>query len=395
MNEIIRNRKIRPSTRLETSLNYKIDTEKVTVNDLLIVNITHESNSFSESYHFRGSDVYPKKSISFRVHDDGSNIKIVWSGANPQSLNLFEIMNKCANCDSDNNLEANFCSTCGHAIDISADNKVEKTKIDFTEIEENLKDLISMNIDYLIISKDDYYVQFSGRSDNSAIYMEAVSEVFNRNVKGKKKFLELGFELEPDANYVIKYPFNVNSIPLIINLIDNVFTNIYKADLRGYKLDNSGRISNSKRDEMLAKESNLVDFKEKKRVRKNNKPTPLSFKLSTKAYFVIGLSIFFFIGAERIKCNDNNRPQHVKDIENQFDHFNGSHIKVTNYIKSQMNNPSSFEHVQSKYIDETGYLLIIETYRGTNSFGAVVTNTVKAKVDMSGNIIEVIESLPY
>jgi hypothetical protein len=395
MNEIIRNRKIRPSTRLETSLNYKIDTEKVTVNDLLIVNITHESNSFSETYHFKGSDVYPKKSISFRVHDDGSNIKIVWSGAIPQSLNLFEIMNKCANCDSGNNLEANFCSTCGHVIDKSANHKVEKTKIDFTEIEENLKDLISMNIDYLIISKDDFYVQFSGRSDNSAIYMEAVSEVFNKNVKGKKKFLELGFELEPDANYVIKYPFNVNSIPLIINLIVNVFTNIYKADLRGYKLDNSGRISNSKRDEMLAKESNLNDFKEKKRVRKNNKPTPLSFKLSTKAYFVIGLSIFFFIGAERIKCNDNNRPQHVKDIENQFDHFNGSHIKVTNYIKSQMNNPSSFEHVQSKYIDETGYLLIIETYRGTNSFGAVVTNTVKAKVDMSGNIIEVIESLPY
>ena len=83
MPEIIRNRVIRPSTRLESSKNYKINTEKVYSGDTLIVNITHESTDFTETYKFDGAAVTKKASISFRVIPSGTDIQINWIGATP------------------------------------------------------------------------------------------------------------------------------------------------------------------------------------------------------------------------------------------------------------------------------------------------------------------------
>lgn len=83
MTEIIRNRTIRPSTRLEKSKSYKIDTKNVSQGDFLVVNIDHETKSFSKSYKFNGSDVAHKNSISFRVNDFGTSIDISWSGTVP------------------------------------------------------------------------------------------------------------------------------------------------------------------------------------------------------------------------------------------------------------------------------------------------------------------------
>lgn len=83
MGEIIRNRTIRPSTRLESSKNYKIDTKKVSSNDTLIVNINHESKPFQQTYTFNGKDVASKNSISFKVTEFNGNIQIKWYGAKP------------------------------------------------------------------------------------------------------------------------------------------------------------------------------------------------------------------------------------------------------------------------------------------------------------------------
>lgn len=83
MTEIIRNRTIRPSTRLEKSKSYKIDTKTVSRGDILVVNIDHETKPFRKSYKFSGSDVAHKDSISFRVNDYGTSIDISWSGAIP------------------------------------------------------------------------------------------------------------------------------------------------------------------------------------------------------------------------------------------------------------------------------------------------------------------------
>lgn len=91
MNEIIRKRTIRPSTRLEKSKSYKIDTKTISHGDILVVNIDHETKSFHKSYKFEGSDVANKDSISFRVNDYGTTIDISWSGATPIGTTLKDI----------------------------------------------------------------------------------------------------------------------------------------------------------------------------------------------------------------------------------------------------------------------------------------------------------------
>lgn len=83
MIEIVRNRTIRPSTRLEKSKSCKIDTKTVSRGHTLVVNIDHETKSFRKTYKFNGSDIEHKDSISFRVNDFGTSIDISWSGATP------------------------------------------------------------------------------------------------------------------------------------------------------------------------------------------------------------------------------------------------------------------------------------------------------------------------
>lgn len=61
MPEIIRNRTIRPSTRLETSVNYRVHINGISNSDTLVVNIDHESKPFRKTYKFKGSDVVKKK----------------------------------------------------------------------------------------------------------------------------------------------------------------------------------------------------------------------------------------------------------------------------------------------------------------------------------------------
>jgi hypoxanthine-DNA glycosylase len=83
MTEIIRNRTIRPSSRLEKSKSYKIDTKQISSGDTLTVNIDHEGKPFHKTYRFTGSNIANKDSISFRVNEFGNSIEITWSGAQP------------------------------------------------------------------------------------------------------------------------------------------------------------------------------------------------------------------------------------------------------------------------------------------------------------------------
>lgn len=80
----------------------------------------------------------------------------------------------------------------------------------------------------------------------------------------------------------------------------------------------------------------------------------------------------------------------VDEIEKQFNVYDGSHRKLTSGIKSVMNDPRSYEHVKTVYIDASDHLLVEMQYRGTNAFGAKILDNATAKVDMEGNILEML-----
>ncbi|WP_162926917.1 hypothetical protein [Flavobacterium psychrotrophum] len=78
------------------------------------------------------------------------------------------------------------------------------------------------------------------------------------------------------------------------------------------------------------------------------------------------------------------------DIDKQFSKWDGSHIKTEEYVKAHMKNPDSYEHVTSEYKIHPDYLEVILTYRGTNSYGGIVTEQAKAKCDLeTGEVLEI------
>ena len=97
---------------------------------------------------------------------------------------------------------------------------------------------------------------------------------------------------------------------------------------------------------------------------------------------------------EQAKANASAVVEKYEQLHSQFSAWHGGHKKTTAYIKNRMHNPKSFEHVRTLHStnQEEGYRIITMTYRGTNIYNAVVTNTVQVKVDLNGNVMGVISN---
>jgi hypothetical protein len=77
-------------------------------------------------------------------------------------------------------------------------------------------------------------------------------------------------------------------------------------------------------------------------------------------------------------------------IEKQFSAYDGSHRGLERYIKEHMNDPDTYDHMETRFLDNGDYILVFTKFRGANAFGGKVINTVSAKVDLEGNVIEIV-----
>ena len=115
---------------------------------------------------------------------------------------------------------------------------------------------------------------------------------------------------------------------------------------------------------------------------------------------LVGIVALILIGV--FSSNDTSKPSAPKTpeqvrkerIEKNFSAWDGSHRGLTEIIKKSMNDPSSYEHEETVYWDKGDHLIVKTTFRGKNAFGGVVKNWVMAKVDLNGNVIEVISQGP-
>ena len=80
-----------------------------------------------------------------------------------------------------------------------------------------------------------------------------------------------------------------------------------------------------------------------------------------------------------------------EELSKHFSAWDGSHRGLTKVIKDSMNDPGSYDHVETVYWDQGDHLIVRTTFRGKNAFGGVVKNWVKAKVGLNGTVLEVIE----
>jgi len=98
------------------------------------------------------------------------------------------------------------------------------------------------------------------------------------------------------------------------------------------------------------------------------------------------------VGAITYQCNQPDKPPTREEkIELAFNPLSGAHRELQRAIKKSLKDPKSYEHVSTGYIDLSDHLLVKTTYRATNSFGGVVTNTVAAKTSLNGKIIEIVK----
>ncbi|EMH9465329.1 MULTISPECIES: hypothetical protein [Klebsiella] len=71
--------------------------------------------------------------------------------------------------------------------------------------------------------------------------------------------------------------------------------------------------------------------------------------------------------------------------------FDNSYIPITNYIKNNMHDPSSFKHLETRYRfvmnDSSPYAVVTTIYQGKNNYGVTVKNQITAKVDLISGLI--------
>lgn len=80
----------------------------------------------------------------------------------------------------------------------------------------------------------------------------------------------------------------------------------------------------------------------------------------------------------------------AENIEKQFSAYDGSHRGLEKYIKDNMNDPDSYDHIETRFSDKGDYLFVITKFRGANAFGGKVINIVSANVDFEGNVLEIV-----
>ena len=120
--------------------------------------------------------------------------------------------------------------------------------------------------------------------------------------------------------------------------------------------------------------------------------------LSLAAIFIVVMIIISHSGSDSSKKQPvvakSSEEIRKEQIEKNFSSWDGSHRGLTELIKKSMNDPKSYEHVETVYWDKGDYLLVKTTFRGKNAFGGVVPNSVTAKVDLNGNVSEIIAQEP-
>jgi len=117
---------------------------------------------------------------------------------------------------------------------------------------------------------------------------------------------------------------------------------------------------------------------------------------------VLGVVVFIFIAVFSDNSSTTSKPAAPKteaeiredQLQNHFSAWDGSHNGLTKIIKKSMNDPDSYDHDETVYWDKGDHLVVRTTFRGKNAFGGVVKNSITAKVDLNGNVLEVISQEP-
>lgn len=84
--------------------------------------------------------------------------------------------------------------------------------------------------------------------------------------------------------------------------------------------------------------------------------------------------------------------EHKEKVKQQFSKFDGSHYMLERYLKKHLKDPSSYDHIETRYSDQKDHLIVLTKYRAKNGFGAMTIGMIKAKISLDGSIIQILSS---
>ena len=82
-------------------------------------------------------------------------------------------------------------------------------------------------------------------------------------------------------------------------------------------------------------------------------------------------------------------------IERQFSQWDGSHRNLYRYLKENLKDPDSLEHIETGYKRNFGKdgklntITVTTKYRAKNSFGGYVVEYISADYDLEGNLVKI------
>lgn len=94
---------------------------------------------------------------------------------------------------------------------------------------------------------------------------------------------------------------------------------------------------------------------------------------------------------QKAKAEAAAKAARQKKLEEQFSAWDGAHRNFERLIKAAMNDPDSYEHIETRYRDMGDRIRVSCKFRGRNGFGGMVVNTKIADFDIDGNFIQEIQ----
>lgn len=107
------------------------------------------------------------------------------------------------------------------------------------------------------------------------------------------------------------------------------------------------------------------------------------------SFFILSL-ISFYLLDKCLSGNHSQKKEYSKTITQRVS-VSDLEIKFRNYIKNNLNDPSSFKHVETTRVNNSdGTATILVKYRAKNPFNATITKMASCKVNVkTGKVIDV------
>lgn len=115
--------------------------------------------------------------------------------------------------------------------------------------------------------------------------------------------------------------------------------------------------------------------------------------------FIILIVLFLIVrsclcgGSESNHHSSKNKTR-TEQIKECFSTWDGSHIKLEKWVKDNMNDPDSYEHIESRYDDNGATITIYLKFRGKNAFGGKVVNMAIAETTVGCDLIGTPQIIP-